>query len=113
ERMVAVVRPQMLDAVHAVCACWELDCTPIGVVADHGELRALVAGEVVGAIPAQLLTDECPRYEVEQAKADSWPAPAGALSEANRADKMWITEQYDQLVGSRTVRRPGFDAGVL
>ena len=42
ERMVAVVRPQMLDAVRAVCTRWELDCTPIGEVTDHGELRALV-----------------------------------------------------------------------
>ena len=114
ERMVAVVRPQMLDAVRAVCSRWELDCTPIGEVTDHGELRALVDGEPVGSIPASFLTDECPRYEVEQAKADSWrPANVAALSEANRADKTWITEQYDQLVGSRTVRRPGLDAGVL
>src|SRR5712675_1485573 len=30
ERMVAVVRPQMLDAVRAVCARWELPCTPVG-----------------------------------------------------------------------------------
>jgi phosphoribosylformylglycinamidine synthase subunit PurL len=113
ERMVAVVRPQMLDAVRAVCARWELDCTSIGEVTDHGELRALVDGEPVGSIPASFLTDECPRYEVEQAKADSWPPGVRALSEANRADKRWITEQYDQLVGSRTVRRPGLDAGVL
>ncbi len=113
ERMVAVVRPQMLEAVQAVCARWELECTPIGEVTDHGELRALVDGEPVGSIPASLLTDECPRYEVEQAKPESWPANATALGEANRADKTWITEQYDQLVGSRTVRRPGLDAGVL
>src|SRR6185312_5837293 len=52
ERMVAVVRPQMLDSVRAVCARWELDCTPIGVVTDHGELRALVDGEIAGSIPA-------------------------------------------------------------
>ena len=30
ERMVAVVRPQMLDAVRRVCTQWELPCTPIG-----------------------------------------------------------------------------------
>jgi phosphoribosylformylglycinamidine synthase len=113
ERMVAVVRPQMLDAVRAVCTRWELDCTPIGEVADHGELRALWGDAVVGSIPARLLTDECPRYEIEQVKADAWPMPPKRLSEENRADKTWIYEQYDQLVGSRTVRRPGLDAGVL
>src|SRR5436309_7818876 len=71
-RMVAVRRPQMLESVRAVCARWELACTPIGEVTEHGELRALFDNEVVGSIPAAFLTDECPRYEVEQAKADTW-----------------------------------------
>ena len=66
ERMVAVVRPERIADVEAVCARWELPCTVIGEVADHGELRAFVDGELVGSIPARLLTDESPRYEVEQ-----------------------------------------------
>jgi phosphoribosylformylglycinamidine synthase len=110
ERMVAVVRPQMLDAVLAVCARWELHCTAIGEVTDHRELRAYWGDEVVGSIPAALLTDECPRYEVEQAPRDAWPAQTKPVAGES---KQWIYEQYDQLVGSRTVRRPGFDAGVL
>jgi phosphoribosylformylglycinamidine synthase subunit PurL len=114
ERMVAVVRPQMLDAVCAICARWELPCTAIGEVTDHRELRAYWADETVGSIPALLLTDECPRYEVEQsAPADAWPEPRRELSDENRASKRWVFEQYDQLVGSRTVRRPGLDAAVL
>jgi phosphoribosylformylglycinamidine synthase subunit PurL len=113
ERMVAVVRPQMLDSVRAVCARWELPCTAIGEVNGHRELRAYWGDDVVGSIPAALLTDECPRYEVEQAKPDAWPAARTEVSDENRASKRWIYEQYDQLVGSRTVRRPGLDAGVL
>jgi phosphoribosylformylglycinamidine synthase II len=115
ERMVAVVRPQMLDAVAKVCARWELACTPIGEVTESGDLRALHGGDVVGAIPARLLTDECPRYEVEQRKPDLWETSAAVeeLSEDNLADKTFVFEQYDHLVGSRTVRRPGFDAAVL
>jgi len=113
ERMVAVVRPQMLEAVLAVCARWDLPCTPIGEVTDHHELRAFWAEEVVGSIPARLLTDECPRYEIEQAKSDAWPTDRRPLADVNRHSRRWIYEQYDQLVGSRTVRRPGFDAGVL
>jgi phosphoribosylformylglycinamidine synthase II len=115
ERMVAVVRPQMLDAVANVCARWELACTPIGEVTESGDLRALHGGDVVGAIPARLLTDECPRYEVEQRKPDGWETPAATeeLGDDNLGDKTWVFEQYDHLVGSRTVRRPGFDAAVL
>jgi phosphoribosylformylglycinamidine synthase II len=109
ERMVAVVTPEQLDDVRAVCERWELPCTAIGEVTAHGELRAFSHGEVVGSIPATLLTDECPRYEVGQAP-QSVPATPPAPADENKA---WVFEQYDQLVGSRTVRRPGLDAGVL
>ena len=110
ERMVAVVRPTMLDAVRAVCDRWELHHAAIGEVTDNRLLRAFHDGTAVGEIPARLLTDECPRYEVEQEarKTDSWER---ARPEA--VDTAWIVEQYDQLVGSRTVRRPGLDGAVL
>src|SRR5690349_4458910 len=75
ERMVAVVAPEKLEAVAAVCARWELPCTVIGEVTGHGELRALFDGEVVGSIPAELLTEECPRYEVEQQERRTAAAP--------------------------------------
>jgi phosphoribosylformylglycinamidine synthase subunit PurL len=110
ERMVAVVRPQMLEAVRQVCAKWELPCTAIGDVTDTGELRAYFDDDPVGAIPAAFLTEECPRYEVDR-KPHS-PVHVQANAE-NRRSKAWIYEQYDQLVGSRTVRRPGLDAAVL
>ena len=112
ERMVAIVRPQMLAAVEALCAKWELHCAAIGSVSDTGMLRAYHDGAVVGDIPARLLTDECPRYEVQQLKPDSWewPMPKAPRPKPPAAD---VYEQYDQLVGSRTVRRPGFDAAVL
>jgi phosphoribosylformylglycinamidine synthase II len=110
ERMVAVVRPAMLDAARRVCAKWELGFAPIGEVTDDGVLRALHDGEIVGEIEATHLTDGCPRYEVATSAHEverTEPAPA------NRRSKRWIYEQYDHLVGSRTIRRPGFDAAVL
>jgi phosphoribosylformylglycinamidine synthase subunit PurL len=110
ERMVAAVRPQLLDAVREVCARWELPCTVIGEVAEGGVLHALYDGETVGEIPARLLTDECPRYEVEQRPR---PRAARTPREQRFVSKRRIYEQYDQLVGSRTVRRPGLDAAVL
>ena len=51
----------------------------IGEVTDTGELRAFCDDEVVGAIPARLLTDECPRYEVEPAR----PAAGRPRSDAS------------------------------
>jgi phosphoribosylformylglycinamidine synthase len=112
ERMVAVVAPERLADVEAVCARWELPCTVIGEVTGDGVLRALVGGEAVASVSAELLTDRCPRYEVEQAPPETL-APAGATQAAALEPKTWVFEQYDQLVGSRTVRRPGLDAAVL
>jgi phosphoribosylformylglycinamidine synthase len=111
ERMVAVVAPERIDDVRAACARWELPCTVIGEVTDHGELRALSSGAVVGSIPAGLLTDECPRYEVEQEERET--VAAASVDPINHEPKTWVFEQYDHLVGSRTVRRPGLDAAVL
>jgi phosphoribosylformylglycinamidine synthase len=64
----------------------------------------------VGGIPAAQLTDECPRYEVER---EPHTLEYVQPSPHNNRSKAWIYEQYDHLVGSRTVRRPGLDAAVL
>jgi phosphoribosylformylglycinamidine synthase len=112
ERMVAVVRPDRLEDVLEVCRRWELAHAVIGEVTDTGELRAFHAGEVVGEIPAALLTDECPRYRVET-RPDSRTRSVAPVAETNLTSRSWIYERYDQLVGSRTVRRPGLDAAVL
>ncbi|HEY8103073.1 MAG TPA: phosphoribosylformylglycinamidine synthase subunit PurL [Gaiellaceae bacterium] len=125
ERMVAVVRPQMLDAVLAVCERWELHNAVVGEVTDTGLLRALWEDEVVGEIPARFLTDDCPRYSVEPtprskpqpvADPEAPDAPQALLDllgSPNLRSRAWIYRRYDHLVGSRTVRRPGLDAAVL
>jgi phosphoribosylformylglycinamidine synthase II len=109
ERMVAVVRPAMLETVRRICSRWELPCTAIGAVTASGLLRAFNGDELVGEIPARLLTDECPRYEVAQ---QAEPKPVRRVARP-AFDVREVIEQYDHLVGSRTVRRPGLDAAVL
>jgi phosphoribosylformylglycinamidine synthase subunit PurL len=125
ERMVAIVRPELVDAVGAVCERWELPCTAIGEVTDSGELRAFQDGDEQGAIPASFLTDEAPRYEVPRAPRPAPPAPPPPrapshpeallelLRSPNVRSRANVYRRYDHLVGSRTVRRPGFDAAVL
>jgi phosphoribosylformylglycinamidine synthase II len=110
ERMVAVCRPESLAAVEAVLDRWELHHAAIGEVTETGELRAFFDDEPVGEIPARLLTDECPRYEVDRFAV---PRPRMHVDPVNLEPKRWIYEQYDHLVQSRTVRRPGLDAAVL
>jgi len=125
ERMVAIVRPQMLGAVEAVLDRWELHHAVVGEVTSTGELRAFWDGDVVGEIPARLLTDECPRYEVDERPRPAPPArePVGhpatgeallqLLGSPALASREPVYRRYDQLVGSRTIRRPGLDAAVV
>ena len=46
----------------------------------------------VGEIPAHLLTDECPRYELE---GEAHALAHVDVSPANAEPKTWIYEQYD------------------
>jgi phosphoribosylformylglycinamidine synthase II len=108
ERMVAVVRPERLAEAETVLDRWELHHAAIGEVTDTGELRAFFDGELAGEIPAAFLTDECPRYDVQLA-----PRPVSAASIGPQPTAEDVFVQYDQLVQSRTVRRPGLDAAVL
>ena len=76
------------------------------------------------------LVDECPAYDLEPREAATpvYPAPERMLGDgldagdtllallgsANLASRRWAFEQYDCIVGSRTVRRPEqADAAVL
>ena len=125
ERMVAIVAPERLAEVEAVIDRWELHRAVIGEVTETGELRALWHDDVAGTIPARYLTEDCPRYTVEREPREpsaEIPLPAlpptrDVLLELLGSDALcsraFVTRRYDQLVQSRTVRRPGLDAAVL
>ena len=130
ERMLCVVEPARADEVLALCEKWEVNGTVVGEVTDTGRLRVLDDGEVVGDIPVPALVDDCPLYELEPAPPATpiYPDPPrqieddlstrdtllALLGSANLASRRWAFEQYDWLVGSRTVRRPEqCDAAVL
>ena len=129
ERMAAIVEPASWEAMAAVCRRWEVDATVIGEVTETGRLRAFHSGELVGDIPVETLTERAPRYDVERARpARLVDVPSGAgedpgtppeaalralLAAPGVASRRWVTRQYDQLVGSGTVVRPGGDAAVV
>ncbi|HVS29737.1 MAG TPA: phosphoribosylformylglycinamidine synthase subunit PurL, partial [Solirubrobacteraceae bacterium] len=131
ERMLCVVAPQRLDEVNAVCARWEVRSSVIGVVTAGDRLRVLDGDELVGDLPVAALVDDCPLYDLVPERrvsaAELYPAaprtlasdePAAILcallGSANLASRRPVFEQYDCIVGSRTVRRPEqADAAVL
>jgi phosphoribosylformylglycinamidine synthase subunit PurL len=129
ERMLAVVEPAKVAEVIALCEKWQTGAAEIGLVTDSGHVRVLRNGEVVGDMPVEALVDGCPLYDLEPAEPESWiygnratlDADASAedtllalLASPSVASKRWAFEQYDSVVGSRTVRRPeSADAAVL
>src|SRR5262249_55139405 len=100
----------------------------IGEVTATGHLRVLDGGVAVGEGPVSALVDECPLYDLEPEEQGGWEYgnestldvddPSAVLlalpRSPNVASKRWAFEQYDSIVGSRTVRRPeAADAAVL
>jgi len=130
ERMLAVVEPDKVERVIEVCRRWQTGAAAVGEVTDTGHFRVLRDGEVVGDMPVAALVDGCPLYDLEPAEPEGWlygQAPATLAPDASLAEtltailaapsvasKRWAFEQYDSIVGSRTVRRPeAADAAVL
>ncbi|HEX3240491.1 MAG TPA: phosphoribosylformylglycinamidine synthase subunit PurL [Solirubrobacterales bacterium] len=129
ERMLAVVEPARVEEVRAICEKWQTGSAEIGVVTDNGLVRILRGDDVVGEMPVEALVDGCPLYDLEPAAPEGWiygnraTLASGIAAEdellallaaPSIASKRWVFEQYDSVVGSRTVRRPeGADAAVL
>jgi phosphoribosylformylglycinamidine synthase len=129
ERMLAVVEPAKVAEVLAVCEKWQTGGTEIGAIADHGLVRVLRDGAIVGEMPVEALVDGCPLYDLSPVAPEGWlygneAKLSGAedaaetllalLAAPSIASKRWAFEQYDSVVGSRTVRRPeSADAAVL
>jgi phosphoribosylformylglycinamidine synthase subunit PurL len=131
ERMLAVVRPDDLHAVEAVCEKWGLEHRVVGRVADHGLVRARHRGVAVAEVPARSLADEGPVYrrpmsppaDFDDLLADdpTFAIPEGALVDSflrvlaspNVASRRWVFEQYDSIVQGNTVAGPSGDAAVI
>lgn len=129
ERMLAVVEPDKVADVIEVCERWLLNSARIGTVTDTGQILIHRGDELVGDIPVDALVDGCPLYDLRPAEPVGWiygnrrtldEGAEGAdiltalISAPTIASKRWAYEQYDTIVGSRTVRRAGSaDAAVL
>jgi phosphoribosylformylglycinamidine synthase len=129
ERMLGVVEPERVGEVLDVCRKWQTGAAEIGTVTDSGAIRVLRDGEPVGEMPVDALVDGCPLYDLSPADPGGWiygnrrtleegtdPARTllALLASPGVASKRWAFEQYDSIVGSRTVRRPeSADAAVL
>jgi phosphoribosylformylglycinamidine synthase len=133
ERMMAVVRPQHVDAFMAICRKWDVEATVIGEVTGDGTLTMTWRGSTVVEIPPRTAADG-PVYRRPLARPDTLdalqasgpdrlPRPADGpglrdtllklLGSPGLADKRWVTQQYDSRVRGNTVLAMPEDGGLV
>jgi len=134
ERMLVVVKKGEEKIVKDIFEKWDLHAEEIGVVTDSTQVRYFMNGELVGDVPAEslVLGGGAPQYqreykepayyqEFKKFKIESIEQPEDLkevaftlLQHPNIASKRWISEQYDSMVGTKTMttNRPS-DAGVI
>ncbi len=131
ERMLMVAKAGKEDACIAICRKWDLDVAVVGTVTGDGILRVKDQGKVVAEIPAKSLADDGPRYErpyqppeyqdmLTNLNYDLFPdvkdantALLSLLESPTIASKRWVYQQYDHMVRTNTMVRPGSDAAVV
>jgi phosphoribosylformylglycinamidine synthase II len=134
ERMLVVVRKGEEESVKRIFDKWDLHAEEIGVVTEGGRVRYFMNGEIVGDVPAESLVlgggapqytrdykepayySEYKKFDIDQVKQPSNLKDVAfkLLQYPNIASKRWVYEQYDSMVGTKTMttNRPS-DAGVV
>lgn len=130
ERMLVVVEKGREDEVTAIFDKWGLLSATIGHVTDTGKLRLLHQGQVVAEVPADSLAEEAPVYhkpsrvpayyeDFQKQEAilleveDATKTLHELMAVPTIASKEWVYQQYDHMVRTNTVVRPGSDAAVI
>ncbi len=131
ERMLMVAKAGKEEDCIRICKKWDLDVAVVGRVTADGILRVKDQGKVVAEIPAKPLADDGPRYErpysppayqdmLTALNYDAMPdvkdanaALLSLLESPTIASKRWVYEQYDHMVRTNTMVRPGSDAAVV
>ena len=127
ERMLMVLRPGAEDAARTIFDKWGLDFAVIGRLTDSGRLEVARDGETVADIPLAPLVEAAPRYRRPYVSTPAQPelpdGVAGSLDPIAALERLmgcpdlcsrrWIWEQYDHMVMSDTVGRPGGDAAIV
>ncbi|MGH7146469.1 MAG: phosphoribosylformylglycinamidine synthase subunit PurL [Nitrospiraceae bacterium] len=131
ERMLMVAKQGKEDEVLRICRKWDLDCAVVGRVTGDGILRVKDQGKVVAEIPAKALAEDGPKYErpnappgyqeyLQALNLDALKEPKDytatlleLLESPTIASKRWVYQQYDHMVRTNSMVRPGSDAAVL
>src|SRR3982750_215394 len=133
ERMLIIAKRGRENIVREIFEKWDVPCAEIGRVTDDGMMRVRNNGSIAAEIPAKPLADEAPLYSREAKKATADPTDDAdwikkisessaksaveslrlLLRDPTMASKNWVYRQYDHMVRTGTVVRPGSDAAVF
>jgi phosphoribosylformylglycinamidine synthase len=135
ERMLIIARRGKEEVVRKVFEKWDVPCAEIGKVTGDGMMRVRNNGETAAEIPAKPLAEEAPLYSrearapkiegaelteeelrkqiVEPSDGEAIDALRELLADPSLASKNWVYRQYDHMVRTGTVVRPGSDAAVF
>ncbi len=134
ERMMAVVRPEKLEAFLAVTGKWDVESSVVGEVNDSGRLTIDHHGERIVDVDPRTVAHDGPVYErpyarpawmdglqADSASALDLPADGDALralavevlASPTLASREWVTNQYDRYVQGNTAMARPDTAGVV
>jgi phosphoribosylformylglycinamidine synthase len=128
ERMLMVLKPGREDVARRIFEKWELDFAVIGHLTDTGRMVLRSGGTVAADLPIAPLSEAAPVYDRPTTPTPlpaildtaSVPAPASVmgaletlLGSPDFCSRRWIWDQYDHMVMTDTVERPGGDAAIV
>ncbi len=131
ERMLIIAKAGKEKEIAAYFERWGLHAVKIGNTTTDGMLTMYHHGELVGEVPAKLLTNEAPVYErpytrpdyIEKAnkldvtqleEPDNYNHTLlNLLASPNICSRKWIYRQYDYQVRTNTIIHPGGDAALV
>ncbi len=134
ERMLVVIEKGKEKVVEDIFEKWDLHAVQIGVVTEGGIINYFMNGEKVASVPAESLVlgggapvyhreykepayyQEYKKFNIDDVEepADLKEVAISLIKNPNIASKKWVYEQYDSMVGTRTMttNRPA-DAGIV
>lgn len=118
ERMILIVEPKNLNSVAEKFRRWDLECTPIGEIVSGDQVELFWGDKCLARVSHKPLVEDAPVYERPyDLKPIPRPNPIEAsdpesiektlvefLSHPQMSSREWITRQYDQRVGARTIK---------
>ncbi len=132
ERMLLVLDNKNNNKIKTIFKKWGLESSKIGEVISRKNFVIKSNKKVVVDIPISILTDDCPMYQrkikkpkntnginklvkndINKIKFDSKKLLKNLLKDENICSREWVYNQFDYMVGTNTLVRPGSDSAII